>query len=87
MPAAAAPEQAMPTAAPAAQPSVAEMRAAAERKIADDYAACMRAKPKFDCEQSRAKALSALEAPKPAKPQRPRKQAAAAAAVETQASR
>ena len=61
------------------------MRAAAERKIADDYAACMRAKPKFDCEQSRAKALSALEAPKPAKPQRPRKQAAAA--VETQASR
>jgi hypothetical protein len=87
MPVAAAPEQAMPTAAaPAAQPSVAEMRAAAERKIADDYAACMRAKPKFDCEQSRAKALSALEAPKPAKPQRPRKQAAAAA-VETQASR
>jgi len=97
MPAAAAPEQPMPTgtapeqpmptaAAPAAQPSVAEKRAAAERKIADDYAACMRAKPKFDCEQSRAKALSALDAPKPAKPQRPRKQAAAAA-VETQASR
>ena len=62
------------------------MRAAAERKIADDYATCMRAKPKFDCEKSRAKALSALEAPKPAKTQRPRKQAAAAA-VETQASR
>ncbi|HYL18243.1 MAG TPA: hypothetical protein VEV20_06160 [Burkholderiales bacterium] len=86
-PAAAAPTQPTPSAAaPAPQPSDAELRAAAERKIADDYAACMRAKPKFDCEQSRAKALSALEAPKPAKPQRPRKQAAAAA-VETQASR
>jgi hypothetical protein len=28
----------------------------------------MRAKPKFECEQARAKALSALTKPKPAKP-------------------
>ena len=83
--AAAAAQPTPAVAAPAVQPSDAELRAAAERKIADDYAACMRAKPKFECEQSRAKALSALEAPKPAKPQRPRKQAAAG--VETQASR
>jgi hypothetical protein len=84
---AAAPAQST-TATPAPQPSDAEMRAAAERKVADDYTACMRAKPKFECEQARAKALSALDAPKPTKPQRPRKQAAAAAAaIETQASR
>jgi hypothetical protein len=38
----------------------------------------MRAKPKFECEQARAKALSALDKPKPAaKPKRPAKQAAA----------
>jgi hypothetical protein len=40
----------------------------AEQKIAEDYAWCMRAKPKFECEQARAKALSALSKPKPGKP-------------------
>ena len=63
----------------------AEARANAERKITADYASCMRAKPKYECEQLRAKAISALDNPKPAKPQRPRKQASAA--VETQAAR
>lgn len=63
--------------APAA-PAVALDRAAAEQKIGEDYTSCMRAKPKFDCEQERAKALSALDKPKPvAKPKRPAKQAAA----------
>ncbi|HTS52349.1 MAG TPA: hypothetical protein VMH26_03660 [Burkholderiales bacterium] len=69
------PGQPEPVAAPAAQtpaaptapPSEAEARAAAEQKIAQDYMACMRAKPKFDCEQARTKALSALDKPKPAK--------------------
>ena len=32
--------------------------------------ACMRAKPKFDCEQARTKALSALDKPKTKKQQR-----------------
>jgi len=53
-------------------------RAAAEQKIVEEYTWCMRAKPKFECEQARAKALSALDKPKPAaKPKRPAKQAAA----------
>ncbi len=74
-----------PAAAQPAPPSEAGTRADAERKIAEDYAACMRARPKYDCDQSRAKAVGALESPKLAKPQRPRKQASAA--VETQAAR
>jgi hypothetical protein len=53
-------------------PAVPEMRATAEHKIEADYAGCMRAKPKYDCDQSRAKALSALDKPKPVK--KPRKQ-------------
>jgi hypothetical protein len=57
---------------PTAPPSEAEARAAAEQKILQEYMACMRAKPKFDCDQARAKAVSALEKPKAAqkKPQR-----------------
>jgi hypothetical protein len=50
----------------AAVPAVAPM--SPEQKIAEDYAWCMRAKPKFECEQARAKARSALNKPKPAKP-------------------
>ena len=81
--AAAGPAASAPAAAP--QPTDAEVRAAAERKIAEDYATCMRTKPKFECEQSRSRALSALDAPKPVKLQRPRRQADASA--QTQASR
>jgi hypothetical protein len=77
-------EPAPPAAAPA-PPSDAEVRANAERKIAADYTACMRAKPKYECDQLRAKAIGALENPKPTKPQRQRKQASAA--VEAQAAR
>ncbi len=55
---------------PPAQRSEAEARAAAEQKIAQDYMACLRAKPKFDCEQARTKALSALDKPKSQKLQR-----------------
>jgi hypothetical protein len=69
------PAQAAPVAPPAAepppaQPSEAEARAAAEQKVNQDYMACLRAKPKFDCDQARAKALSALDKPKPQKQQR-----------------
>jgi hypothetical protein len=52
---------AAPEPAPAAAPSN-------EQKIAEDYAWCMRAKPKFECEQERAKAMSALNKPKAVKP-------------------
>ena len=55
---------------PPAQPSEAEARAAAEQKINQDYMACMRAKPKFACDQARTKALSALDKPKSQKLQR-----------------
>ena len=59
--------------------AIAPDRAAAEQKIGEDYTWCMRAKPKFECDQARAKALSALDKPKPApKPKRPAKQAAIA---------
>jgi hypothetical protein len=78
-------EPAPPAAAQPPPRSDAEARANAERRIAEDHVACMRAKPKYDCDQSRAKAIGVLDNPKPAKPQRPRKQAAAA--VETQAAR
>jgi hypothetical protein len=57
--------QPAPAAAPEAVPAAAP---ADEQKIAEDYARCMRAKPKFECEQERAKALSALTKPKAAKP-------------------
>jgi len=50
-------------------------RAAAEQKIGEEYALCMRAKPKFECEQARAKALSELDKPKAGKPKRAAKQA------------
>jgi len=79
------PAEPAPAAAAPAPPSGAEVRANAERKIAADYTACMRAKPKYECDQLRAKAIGALENPKPAKPQRQRKQASAA--VEAQAAR
>jgi hypothetical protein len=63
---------------------VAPDRSAAQQKIAEDYTWCMRAKPKFECDQERAKALSALDKPKPAaKPKRPAKQAAVAPNVAT----
>ena len=55
----------------AAQPSEAEARAAAEQKINQDYMACMRAKPKFDCDQARTKSMAALDKPKVAKPRKP----------------
>ncbi|HEY7760212.1 MAG TPA: hypothetical protein VIA64_12415 [Burkholderiales bacterium] len=63
---------------PDAASAAASDRAVAEQKIAEEYTWCMRAKPRFECEQARAKALSALDKPKPAaKPKRPAKQAAA----------
>lgn len=65
-------------AAQSAQVSQAEARAAAEQKIADDYTSCMRAKPKFECEQSRRKSISALDAVRSAKPLRQNKPAPAA---------
>ena len=54
----------------AAQPSEAELRAAAEQKINQDYMACMRAKPKFDCDQARTKSMAALDKPKVVKPRK-----------------
>jgi hypothetical protein len=53
--------------APAATPP-SEAQLSAEQKIAQDYAWCMRAKPKFECEQARARAQAALAKPKAAKP-------------------
>ena len=58
----ASPSLAAPDAAPAPD------RATREQKIAEDYARCMRAKPKFECETARAAALKALDAPVKAKP-------------------
>jgi hypothetical protein len=77
-PVAAAQPVAPVAAAQPAQPSQAEARAAAEQKIADDYASCMRAKPKFECEQSRSKAITALDGAKSGKLQRQNKSASAA---------
>jgi hypothetical protein len=60
----AATQPATPAAKPAADPPVpAADRTAREQKIAQDYAWCMRAKPKFECETERAAALKALDAP------------------------
>ena len=64
-----------PDATPAPTQSEAERRAAAEKKISDDYAACMRNRPKLECEKARAKALADLERGKPAKPPHPQKRA------------
>jgi hypothetical protein len=54
----------------APQLSEAELRAAAEQKINQDYMACMRAKPKFDCDQARTKSTAALDKPKVVKPRK-----------------
>jgi hypothetical protein len=76
-PAAASPQAHAAPAQPDAAAAAAAGRVAAEQKILEEYTWCMRAKPKFECEQARAKALSALDKPKPAaKPKRPPKQAA-----------
>ena len=53
-----------------AQPSEAEARAASEQKINQDYMACMRAKPKFDCDQARTKSMAAQDKPKVVKPRK-----------------
>ena len=50
-----------------------------EQKIAEAHIVCMRLKPKFECEQARARAIGALDRPKPGKPARPAKQAKAPA--------
>jgi len=80
------PLQAAPAAAaaepPPAQPSEAEARAASEQKVNQDYMACLRAKPKFDCDQARTKAMAALDKPKTQKARKP-----APKAVEPQAQR
>lgn len=62
--------------APAAPPSDAELRAAAEQKINQDYMTCMRAKPKFDCDQARTKSMAALDKPKLVKQRKPNPPAA-----------
>ncbi len=91
MPSAAAPAASTATApaapaassAPHATPAASGVvdRAAAEQKIAEEHAWCMRAKPKFECEQARARALAELDHPaKPVKAKRSDKQAAAAPA-------
>ena len=54
-----------PAAAPDAAPAL--DRATREQKIAADYALCMRAKPKFECESARAAAVKALDTPAKAK--------------------
>lgn len=53
-----------PVATPEPQPTAAP---ANEQKIAEDYTWCLRAKPKFECDQLRAKALG-MTKPKAAKP-------------------
>ena len=53
-------------------------RAELERRAAADHAVCMKLKPKFECEQARARALGTLERPKAVKPAKPAKQAKAA---------
>jgi len=60
---------------PQVPPSEVEARAAAEQKILQEYMACMRARPKFDCDQARAKSMSALDKPKAAQKKQPRKPA------------
>jgi hypothetical protein len=71
----ATPQPAASTGAPAAEAQAAQpeadLRAAAEQKINQDYMSCMRAKPKFDCDQARTKSMAALDKPKVAKPRKP----------------
>lgn len=55
------PSAAAPDASPAPD------RVTREQKIAEDYALCMRAKPKFECEAARAAALKTLDTPVKAK--------------------
>ena len=76
--AAAAPATLPEAAQPAVQAPAPAMpdRAATEQKIGEDFASCMRAKPKFECEQARAKALGEFDRPKNGKTKRPAKQAA-----------
>ena len=69
---------------PSAPPSEADGRAAAEQKVLQEYMACMRAKPKFDCDQARAKAMSALDKPKAAQKKQQRKPASPAVGPQAQ---
>jgi len=57
------PVSAIPQAPKPAELNAAEERAAAQQQIAEDYSWCMRAKPRFDCEQERASALKRLDRP------------------------
>ena len=57
-----------------------------EQKIAEEHAVCMRLKPKFECEQARARAMGALDRPgKAAKPTKPAREARAGAASQVAA--
>ena len=58
---------ATPPSSPAPDAAPAPDRATREQKIAEAYASCMRAKPKFECESARAAALKALDTPAKAK--------------------
>jgi len=78
----AAPAAAAAPEAPPAQSSEAEARAAAEQKVNQDYMACLRAKPKFECDQARTKAMATLDKPKSQKARKP-----ASKPVEPQAQR
>ena len=69
---------------PPAPPSEVEARTAAEQKILQEYMGCMRSKPKFDCDQARAKAMSALDKPKAAQKKQPRKPATSAVGPQAQ---
>jgi len=61
---------ASPATSPVEKTPAADTRASAEKKIGEDYVACMRNKPKFDCDEARAKAIAALDrGSKPTKPQ------------------
>jgi len=73
---------ATPAEPPPAPPSEQEVRGAAEQKINQDYMTCLRAKPKYDCDQARTKALTALDKPKSQKQRKP-----ASKPVEPQAQR
>jgi hypothetical protein len=74
--------------APVAKPSDADARASAEKKIGEDYAACMRNKPKFECEEARSKALADLDrGNKPAKSARAHKRASRDTAAQPVASK
>jgi len=58
-------------AAPRPAQSAAAQRAAAEAEIARQHEWCMRAKPKYECEQARRRALAQLDKPKKDKARRP----------------